>query len=49
MSDRELGDWLLTTLRMFGATEATAYQIVGLFLQALAAETNPATPFADRK
>ena len=34
-SEREIADWLLATLRMYGCTGWRAYQIVGLFLEGL--------------
>lgn len=41
MTDREIAEWLLMTLRMFGADEANAHKIVGLFIEAINAEREP--------
>lgn len=35
MSDKEIADWLLGTLRFFGADEANAHRIVALFIEAV--------------
>lgn len=40
-SDRELAEWLLATLRMYGAEEATSHKIIGIFLDGLNSETKP--------
>lgn len=35
MTDREIAEWIVATCRVYGASEATAYQVAGLFLAAL--------------
>lgn len=35
MSEREIADWLLATLRLFGADEKNIHQIIALFMEAL--------------
>lgn len=35
MSDKEISDWLLCTLRFFGADEANAHRIVAMFIEAV--------------
>jgi hypothetical protein len=35
LTDAQIADWLLATLRLYGCMDWRAYQIVGLFLQAL--------------
>ena len=39
MTDAQIADWLLMTLRMFGAAEANAHKIIGLFLDAINTES----------
>jgi hypothetical protein len=41
LEDEQLAEWVVTTCLMFGATVATAYQVAGLFMQALDAEEKP--------
>lgn len=40
MSDREIADWLLCTLRLYGASETNAHRIIYIFLEALEAKLN---------
>lgn len=35
MSDRQIAEWVVNTCLVYGASEATAYQVAGLFLEGL--------------
>lgn len=35
MSDKEIADWLLVTLRFYGADEANSHKIIAIFLEAI--------------
>lgn len=39
LSEQEIADWLLATLRLFGADETNAHKIIALFLEALHADS----------
>jgi hypothetical protein len=35
MTNKELADWVVATCLIFGASVATAYQVAGLFVEAV--------------
>ncbi len=41
MTEKQLAEWMVTTCLAFGTTVATAYQVAGLFVEAVRPE--PAT------
>ena len=40
MTLRQIAEWVVNTCLLYGTTEATAYQIAGLFLKGLDAATD---------
>lgn len=46
VTERQIAEWLMATMRMFGAEESTCHKVTGIFLEAIDTGTSPTSEAA---